>query len=97
MHDEQINQCLPHQQHTHTYTRLTNARGFLSILQETNVLKFLINRLDKLQCNSSDDDDNRFYFRYLAYELLYLWSALGSMRQCDLQTIYEGIEYIQID
>lgn len=53
-------------------------------------MRFLLNRMENLPQSGSSQHENKFYWRFLAYELLYLWSALTSMKPTDLESILEG-------
>lgn len=53
-------------------------------------MKFLSNRMENLPPRGSLAYENKYYWCLLVYELLYLWSALHSMKSTDLEFLLDG-------
>lgn len=51
-------------------------------------MKFLQNRIKVFP--NGDDHRNSFYWKYLVYEVLYLWNALGNVSFEQLDRIIDG-------
>lgn len=58
-------------------------------LQDTQIIKFLHHRV-KVFPNDDMDHKNPFYWKYLVYEVLYLWNALGNVNYDQLDQIIDG-------
>ncbi|XP_037031278.1 tetratricopeptide repeat protein 39C-like isoform X2 [Bradysia coprophila] len=59
-----------------------------SARKDTQIIKFLHNRI-KVFPSDDKDHHNPFYWKYLVYEVLYLWNALGNVSYDQLEQVVD--------